>query len=111
MSADGAVPTTLLISTIPMFPVNSPPDVDNADLYSPPPVKNLFCSPAVAGGTRPLVPAVDAVAPSYSGTEITPLLTVIPSPSLEDDIISDQADQSVLAFQYCRMNTLSLADE
>ena len=52
----------------------------SAGLYSPPPVKKLSCCPAAAGGTRPLVPALDAVAPSYSGTEMIPLVFVSPSP-------------------------------
>ena len=53
----------------------------SAGLYSPPPVKKLSCCPAAAGGTRPLVPADDAVAPSYSGTEMMPFVLRMPSPS------------------------------
>ena len=33
----------------------------SAGLYSPPPVRKLSCCPAAAGGTRPLVPAADAL--------------------------------------------------
>ena len=65
----------------------------SAGLYSPPPVRKLSCCPAVAGGTRPDVPAVDTVAPSYSGTEMMPLLTVRPSPMRPLKIPSDQVDQ------------------
>ena len=93
MFADGVVPTALLVSTIAALPVSFPPDVSSADLYSPPPVKKSFCFPAGAGGTRPLVPVVDAVAPSYSGTETMPLLTAIPSPMRSLKIPSDQGDQ------------------
>ena len=98
-------------SLIWMLPVMTPPPVESAGLYSPPPVKKLSCCPAAAGGTRPLVPAADAVAPSYSGTEMMPLLTVRPSPMREDDTISDQEDQSLLAKRYCLRNIRSLADE
>ena len=50
-------------SLIWMLPVMTPPPVESAGLYSPPPVKKLSCCPAAAGGTRPLVPADDAVRP------------------------------------------------
>lgn len=50
---------------------------------------------AVAGGTRPDVPAFDAVAPSYSGTEMMPLLTVMPSPTC---FSSSSLDQPAVAY-------------
>ena len=53
----------------------------SAGLYSPPPVRKLSRWLAAAGGTRPLVPADDAVAPSYSGTEMMPFVLRMPSPS------------------------------
>ena len=64
----------------------------SAGLYSPPPVRKLSCCPAAAGGTRPDVPAVDTVAPSYSGTEMIPLLTVRPSPTWADVMNCVQTD-------------------
>ena len=67
----------------------------SAGLYSPPPVKKLSCCPAVAGGTRPLVPAADAVAPSYSGTEMMPFVSRMPSPIEFSEIIFVQFDHDV----------------
>lgn len=80
-------------------------------MYSPPPVRKLSCCPAAAGGTRPDVPAVDTVAPSYSGTEMIPLLTVRPSPTWEDVMNCVQTDQDELAILYWRIKTKSATDE
>ena len=74
-------------SLIWMLPVMTPPPVESAGLYSPPPVRKLSCCPAAAGGTRPLVPADDAVAPSYSGTEIMHSPPVPSARAFERDIL------------------------
>ena len=108
---EGAAPIAFSRSLIWMLPVMTPPPVESAGLYSPPPVRKLSCCPAVAGGTRPLVPEVDTVAPSYSGTEMIPLLTVRPSPTWEDVMNCVQTDQDELAILYWRIKTKSATDE
>ena len=59
----------------------------SAGLYSPPPVRKLSCCPAAAGGTRPLVPAADIVAPCISGTEIMHSPPVPSARAFERDIL------------------------